>query len=368
MLHNKRGKIAIVAVMIFSMLMAYGAVPNVRAASFESAKAILGDSTPSQVATTTIIVDIGTSLTNGQYLEIDLGPDGATPYGAGDLTGFAAICPTGLTASTTNTVAMEMVHCMAGGGGFDEATYATTTIGQITIPAYSASGHKITITTRDTDGTEIETSDVIVYPMAAVEVSATVDASLTFAISGTTGTINGTSTTVTATPTTIPFSNLTVGTPAIGAQQLSVTTNAASGYSVTVQQDGELTSGAGATINNFNNAPNGQGSSTEGVAWAAPAGTLNIDRTYGHFGLTSDDDSLDGSLFADEGDNDPFDSNEWAGMNGTNPIQVMYHTGPADGSTAGVGQANVAYAVQIDALQEAGDYTANLTYVCTPTY
>jgi hypothetical protein len=368
MLNNRRSKIAIVAIMIFSMLAMYGAIPTVKAASFESAKAILSDATPSQVATTTIIIDMATSLTVNQYIEVDIGPDGATAYGAGSLAGIAAMCPSGTTASTTDTVAMEVYHCVVGGGGFDEATFATTSFGQITIPAYNANGHKITITSRDTDGAEIETSDVIIYPIDDVVVTATVDASLSFSVAGYTGAFNGTTTNRTATATAVPFGTLEVGSTTVGAQLLTVTTNAASGYSVTVQQDGELTSGAGATINNFDNAVDGSGSSTEGIAWNSPDGTLNNDWTYGHFGVTSDDATLDASQFVDEGDADPFDDNEWAGMNGVNPLQVMYHTGPADGTTLGVGTAHVGYAVQISALQEAGDYTANLTYVCTPTY
>ena len=50
------------------------------------------------------------------------------------------------------------------------------------------------------------------------------------------------------------------------------------------------------------------------------------------------------------------------------PQEVMYHGGPADGSMQDKGSVEVAYRIQITALQEAGDYTNTLTYVATPTY
>jgi len=46
----------------------------------------------------------------------------------------------------------------------------------------------------------------------------------------------------------------------------------------------------------------------------------------------------------------------------------MYNGGPSDGTTDHVGVTQVAYSVRITSLQEAGDYTNTLTYICTPTY
>jgi len=82
--------------------------------------------------------------------------------------------------------------------------------------------------------------------------------------------------------------------------------------------------------------------------------------TYGHFGLTSDDSTLS--------DSDPFGASLYKGFNNTDPIEVMYNSGPADGLTTDVGTTTVAYTVEINAMQESGDYANTLTYVCTPTY
>jgi hypothetical protein len=46
----------------------------------------------------------------------------------------------------------------------------------------------------------------------------------------------------------------------------------------------------------------------------------------------------------------------------------MYSSGPADSLTDDIGSTSVAYSLEISALQESGDYSNTLTYVCTPTY
>jgi hypothetical protein len=124
-----------------------------------------------------------------------------------------------------------------------------------------------------------------------------------------------------------------------------------------------MTSDSGSTINSFNNSQDGTGSTTPG-AWAGPSNILDITNTYGHMGMTSDDETLSGG--------DDFNATGaeayYVGFNATDPVEVMYHTGPADGSTPNKGLANVAYTTEITELQEAGDYENTLTYICTPQY
>ena len=54
--------------------------------------------------------------------------------------------------------------------------------------------------------------------------------------------------------------------------------------------------------------------------------------------------------------------------NATDQVEVMYHTGPSDGTTPDKGLTQVAYTAEISTLQEAGDYENTLTYICTPQY
>jgi hypothetical protein len=76
-------------------------------------------------------------------------------------------------------------------------------------------------------------------------------------------------------------------------------------------------------------------------------------------GLTTNDASL--SVL-------DFSGSKFAGLNGTAPIEVMYNNGPAAAEIVGVGLARVAYEIEISDLQEAGDYSTTLTYICTPQF
>src|SRR5690606_27107150 len=81
-------------------------------------------------------------------------------------------------------------------------------------------------------------------------------------------TVNGEATTVASTATTIPFGTLAAGTPVTIGQRLNVSTNAAEGFVVTVEQDGNLLSSNGADIDGF---IDGTYTDTP-TAWVPPAG------------------------------------------------------------------------------------------------
>ena len=208
-------------------------------------------------------------------------------------------------------------------------------------------------------GTWTDTGQARVAIIDDVVVTASVDTTLTFTITGVAidTVVNGSATTTgTTTATSIPFGTLSPGTTYRMAQDLSVSTNASNGFTVTVVADQTLTSGSGADINTF---VNGDSTSTP-IAWQSPAGTLGDDTTYGHWGVTSADSDLNG---------DEFGTDLYAGNFLSAPREVFAHTGPADGSTADQGQTRVGYQIEVDNLQEAGtDYTATLTYVATPTF
>lgn len=142
------------------------------------------------------------------------------------------------------------------------------------------------------------------------------------------------------------------------AQRLNVTTNAANGFVVTVEQDSNLLSSTGADIDGFSN-----GAYTNSpILWTAPTNTLLQENTYGHWGLTSNDSNLNAGEFTSGG------GNKWVAAS-TTPRLVFSHTGPADGTTQDFGLASVGYQIQISPLQEAADdYNTTLTYIATPTF
>ncbi len=213
-------------------------------------------------------------------------------------------------------------------------------------------------------GTDVDEAEIRVAFVDDVTVTATVGSTLTFVISpvASSQSIKGLSTTVSSTTTTIPFLTLTVDTPAIAAQTLSVITNADDGYTVTLEQTQNLTSAGGADIDCLDDGSCLNASGTYAV-WSSPAATLGSEATYGHFGFTTEDNTLGGGCTDDE-----FSTNKWGGLSGSTSDEVMCHDGPADGSTEDEGLVKVGFQVEVSALQEAGDYTNALTYICTPTY
>jgi hypothetical protein len=193
-----------------------------------------------------------------------------------------------------------------------------------------------------------------------VLVTANVDTTLVFTISGTSSssTVNGSPTTTATTTTSValPFGTLSPNSSKVLAQDLTVQTNARNGYVVTVEQDQQLQSSTGADIDGF---VDGNWTTTP-TAWAAPSNSIGDENTWGHWGLTSTDFVTTRSV--------EFSSNTWVAAS-TSPTIIMGHTGPADGTTAGIGRATIGYQAQITALQEAGDdYSTTLTYIATPTF
>ena len=224
---------------------------------------------------------------------------------------------------------------------------------QITNPAIGS--YKITLA-----GSMADSGTTMVAIVNTVTMTASVDTTFTFTINGVAAgqtTANGETiptTTITTTATSIPWGLLAPNVPKVARQDLAVATNAANGFSVTVQQNQPLTSGTGAIINNFKDGA----STTVPTVWTSPLGTIGNPATYGHYGITAS--STEGAS--------EFISNKYAGNINT-PRQVMSYTGPADGLTNDKGLTQIGFKIQITSLQSAGnDYTNVLTYVATPVF
>jgi hypothetical protein len=209
-------------------------------------------------------------------------------------------------------------------------------------------------------GSNGDVGDTRIAILSNVTVTAAVDTSFTFTVTGlaTSTSVNGDTTTGSTTATSIPFGTITPGPGGakVMGQHLAVTTNASGGFSVTVVENQNLTSSTGADIDLFQD-----GAATAvPISWVSPAGTIGNENTYGHIGVTSADTTLSAGA--------EFSGTKYAG-NFNTPRQVFYNATPADGTTAGVGATDVAYKLEITSLQEAGsDYTNTLTYVATPTF
>jgi hypothetical protein len=203
-----------------------------------------------------------------------------------------------------------------------------------------------------------DTGTAVVAIIDDVVVTANVNTTFTFTISGvaTSSTVNGGATTTagSSTATSIPFGTLAAGTTTVMAQDISVLTNATNGFVVTVAQSQNLQSSTGADIDGF---ANGAYTNTPDV-WTAPTRQTGNENTWGHWGLTTED-NLNG---------DEFGTDEWVAAS-TTPRQIFEHDDPADGVTPNSGRTRVGYQVEISSFQEAGDdYETFLTYVATPSF
>lgn len=292
-----------------------------------------GTSTATEVADTT---EPDLTVTDGS---------GAT---VGSLTNFSAV---------GQTISFEGVTAAAG-----EEVRVEIASGVIDNPDVAGSYEFVVDTGTDTGRTRVAILDNVL-------VTAVVDTTFDFIVSGTaTGTaVNGTSTDDATTATAIPFGTLVANEIKTLAQRLNVTTNAGSGYVVTVEQDGNLQSANGADIDSF---IDGAYTDTP-TAWEDPNDDEDYldEDTWGHWGLTTTDGNLQGNGTAFTG------TNQWVAAS-TTPRAIMAHNDPSDGVTGttdatgdDVGETFIGYQIEITPLQEAADdYNTTLTYIATPTF
>jgi len=349
----KKMKKIVVAMVIFSMMTIYGGLtPQAQAVdSLTDAKDLISDSDVGVTATHIFTFTSGTSTLQNGYFDV------VFPADFGDISVIGDVsCPANYTETIQDT---ETVRCTA--GSLQAAGAREITVANIVNPAAEGS-QLFNIYHYDSATNLAERTQVMVAIIEDVLMTARVDATLTFTIAGldNTETVNGVACTDNTSATSTPFGTLSTTGSTTVCQELTVATNATDGYTVTVEQDNELLSSNGDNINSFNNSPDNTGSTTPQV-WAAPANILDAEHTYGHMGLTSEDATFAGAV-------DTYGDALYVGFNSTDPVEVMYHDGPADGVTPNKGLTQVAYTAEITALQEAGDYENTLTYIATPTY
>jgi hypothetical protein len=340
----KSKKLLTICVLAF-LIVANGRALVVSASPLTAVSDTLTDSGVGVTADHTVTLTTDIALAVGDYFSVVLPP----AFGGILLSNIS--CPD---STDADSPASSTANCVA------NAPIATGTfsilISDVVNPALAGS-QTIDVATKDSDDAVIESNQPMVAIIDGVIAQADVPATLTFEIRPLAADIavNDSTTTISTATTSIAYGDLPIHTAKIAGQELHVTTNATEGFTVTVQQDQNLTSGAGADIDSFIN-----GTSSAPQPWAAPASILDAEWTYGHFGFTTDDATLFGG--------DIFGSNLWKGLASTAPAEIMYHDGPADGLADGKGAVKVGYQLEIGGLQQTGDYTNTLTYVVTPIY
>lgn len=208
-----------------------------------------------------------------------------------------------------------------------------------------------------TGGIVMDSADIKLAPIEGVLVSATVDTTLSFTIGavniGTTHCNRAAS--VATTATTVPFGSISTNLFYDTAHTLTLSTNAKSGYSVTVVENGAM------SLDGLGTTTIGEYCGNSGT----PCNTLatRIDWTL------SNESSLGYSMANTSGTDAAFTFAESSrtfsarAFDSVTARQIMSNSGPVNGNAA-----DVCYRITISNQQNAGFYLNKLTYVATATF
>ncbi len=251
----------------------------------------------------------------------------------------------------------SMNHTTDGSPQFEDSTGDAVTAGNVaTFPMTSvqnpntAATFYATISTYSAVCSGLVDQIVVAWATTSgIAASVTVDPSLTFAVGlvGSGQTVNGDTTTAASTSTTIPFGTVAGNAVGIAAQDLTVTTNAAGGYTVYASYSAALTDGATHTI--------ADASGTN----ASPA-TFAASTTTSAFGYTTASTTLSGSASR-------FSGTKYAKFT-TTGAEIAGNAAAPGPSGASGDTTRVGYKVAISNTQAPGTYTTTVGLVATPTY
>lgn len=225
----------------------------------------------------------------------------------------------------------------------------------------------VQITTKTTGGGTIDTGAATFTLTPEIQATATVDPSLTFSVTGVNTSVStgrSTSTNVSTTYSSLPFGHLSAGgSTAIGAQSLTVSTNANGGFIVTMAMTTQM-SGSGTPGNKISPFITGGTPSTWSTpaAWVNPSGSNKI----GTGTLDTLEASAIGAATTDT------HVTGWSGTTNlwgpvpfaqTSAVNVMQNTSSINSDVQ-----TVSYQVGVDAYQPADIYSGYVQYYAIPTY
>ena len=234
-----------------------------------------------------------------------------------------------------------------------------------------ADTYSVIIQHRSSAGTVIDQSEVKIGVIDAVRVTATVDPQLTFTITGISSgaTKCGVTGDVTTTALTVPFGDLTIGYYTDAAQLLTVTTNAANGYSVTAAENDQLGKDGGAC--------SGDGSGS--TSCIVDANVTSMTHTTSQTWDSDSDGEVDGSTYGFgysleevSGGSTPaftttgatFVAKHFADLAASEAVQTIFSNTTSTNSD----QVNVCYRVAPSALNVAGDYENYVVYTASASF
>ena len=216
-----------------------------------------------------------------------------------------------------------------------------------------------TYASTDTSGSAIDTGTVAASTATQISLSGTMPESLVFCTGGTVGTTSGVPDCSTATSGSIAFNQLFSPTDtATATSQMAASTNAGSGYTVTVN---------GVTLTSGSNTVTGMAASAAGIRGTSQFG-LNLKAN-----TTATSNPAIGTEVAPAANGTNYRGQSEAGYNTVDNFKFASGNEVAGSDNGGPGGTDAqiftaSYIVNVPGSQPAGTYTTTLTYICTPTF
>jgi len=247
--------------------------------------------------------------------------------------------------------------CTGGSGnGCGQHNEGTTTISTLTQPASSHMEFEFTIKSAGPRVNSVYyfrvydiANDEAVFASSSYPSLVTEGASLTFTLSGIAASqsVEGITTDIPTTATSIGFGSLPIGSEFEAAQTVGISTNATEGYQILMYGTGDLLNSYGEAIDPIT------GTNAAPIAWAAGC---SISAT-GCFGYHSGDDTLSAGSARFSA------SDTYAQFSTTTAEEVVYSSIPVIAEST-----DVVYKLQVNDLQEAGQYETGITYIAMPVF
>jgi hypothetical protein len=329
-----------------------------RANTLTTAGATISDSRAGRTATTHSFTF--TTATTATIKTIDFQYcttfSGACTGPSGLVLGSALGSVSGVGAGTAVVASNTVTYTITSATSVNSGTAISVPFTNVTNPTGINTSSFVRITTKDNGAATIDTATVAfaVLDTNSLAVSASIDPTFTFTVAGVNsgGTVNGATTNISTTATSIPFGVLSSGSTKIAAHDLSVTTNALNGYTITVKGATSPVLNSGAqNIDEFT------GTNASPSTWSSPAGSSASVNT-GFFGYTTNDATLG------TGTANRFTSGgtKWAGTT-TSPLEIAF-------SSAGITSevTRVGWQAEVNAIQPQGSYSGTVIIVATPSY
>ena len=211
----------------------------------------------------------------------------------------------------------------------------------------------------DTTGSPTDTGNVAASTATQVLLSGVMPESLVFCVGGSISTTGGVPDCITATSGSVSFNQLFSPTDtATATSQMAASTNAGSGYNITVN---------GPTLTSGSNTVTAMGSATTGVHGVSQFG-LNLKANT----LATSNPAV-GIEVAPAANGTNYKGQAISGYNTADTFKFTSGDSVANSANGGAGGTDAqiftaSYMVNVPGSQPAGTYTTTLTYICTPTY